>query len=114
MTVVACEGKSSTSLTYTDELSTAVNVSASGTANFACLKSGRNPCYFLAYTNTCVDSAGANGKPAIVCTAQLLDQFTLAAGESKDISGAAKVRHCVSNQAPPEFSKCAGADTGGN
>jgi len=108
MAAVACDGKVTASVTHVDGMSTSVETTTPGISKFSCIKSGSKPCYFLAYTSSCIESAGAEGKPAIVCTTQLLDQFQLSEGESKEINNAAKVLHCVSNLTPPELAKCSG------
>ncbi len=108
MAAVACDVKTTASVTNVNGLTTEVDTTTTGISKFSCIKCGGKPCYFLAYTSNCIESAGAEGKPVIVCTTQLLDQFQLAEGESKEISNAAKVQHCVSNLTPPEFAKCTG------
>ena len=109
----ACAGTVSASFKQTDAMTAAVDISEPGIAQFICIESGCNPCYFLTYTTTCVDAKGPNGMNAKVCTKHLFDQFTVAEGESKDVSSTGKVQHCVSNPAAPEFSRCSGADARG-
>jgi hypothetical protein len=110
MAAGACDGTFAVSVKQTDAMTMAVDFSEPDGTKFMCIESGRNPCYFLTYTTTCVDAKGPDGMNAKVCTKQLFEQFTVAEGDSHQISGTAKLQYCVSNQAPPVLQKCAGED----
>lgn len=94
-------------------------------ARFECLKSVSGQCHYVVYVSSCGDAesastaaidgglpAGRDGDASIGagsgdCATRTLQQFTLAAGQVRELDGMpADVRHCVDHEAMPAAPGC--------
>ena len=60
-----------------------------GVTRFECLRSATGQCHYTVYPRDCESDGACETKP--------LDQFALASGDSRQVSGLAGIRLCVSN-----------------
>lgn len=87
-----------------------VKSTVAGTAavTFECVKSNSSVCNYVLFTSNCSNGSGANGKPSLTCTHQVLEEFSLHEGETKELSGLpTAVKHCSAIGEKPKFPMCA-------
>lgn len=79
-----------------------------GIGDFQCAESNEGSCYYVLFLNQCVAGSAGNHQAAGQCTAKLIEQFMLAAGESKQLSGLPDgIKLCVAHDAIPVAPGCA-------
>ncbi|WP_266158806.1 hypothetical protein [Dyella silvatica] len=79
-----------------------------GIGDFQCARSTEGNCYYVVFLNHCVAGSTGDHQAAGQCTAKLLEQFMLASGQSKQISGLPDgVKSCVAHEAIPVAPGCA-------
>jgi hypothetical protein len=79
-----------------------------GIGDFQCAHSTEGNCYYVVFLNQCVAGSTGDHQAAGQCTAKLLEQFMLASGESRQISGLPDgVKSCVAREAIPVAPGCA-------
>lgn len=103
----ACDSHvSSTVASTSDQVKSTITGAAS--VKFECARSNSSLCNYVVFTSNCSSGSGENGKPTMTCTHQVLDQFSLREGESKEISGLPPgVKHCTAIGEQPKFPTCA-------
>lgn len=75
--------------------------------SYRCDSSPTGSCEFILYTNDCKDTVAANGKPALVCTYQFVEQFSLKVGDKRVIKDQPPLRACTSAPGKPlSFPAC--------
>ena len=74
-----------------------------GHARFECLKSATGVCNYVVFVDACSKPDGAHA----VCTAKVVEQFTLASGDVHELKALpAGARHCLSHDAMPVAPEC--------
>ncbi|MEP6939506.1 MAG: hypothetical protein ABI846_07050 [Rudaea sp.] len=108
--LAGCNYAPSTSITTTtvngtDVLHSVVTEPEPGNAKFECAESASGRCNFSVFTRDC-RSAGSRADTT-TCTTRVLDEFTLARGESRELDGLPSgFRHCVSQERKPSAAEC--------
>ena len=69
--------------------SSKLSQSAAGNASFQCVASPSGECHYALYTSRCSTAEGEGGQPATTCTHQVISQFTVAAGQTRENAGPA-------------------------
>ena len=79
-----------------------------GTSTFRCGGSPSGECAFLLYSSECHEGSLKNGHPVLVCTHELISEFSLKVGESKTFNNLpANVKKCESRpNVKPKFPDC--------
>ncbi|MEH0167362.1 hypothetical protein [Roseateles microcysteis] len=62
-----------------------MRLSNGGSARFECVKSPTGECNYTLYTTQCQTGDGERGKPATTCTHQVVEEFTLTQGQSREV-----------------------------
>lgn len=94
------------SVTTTGDGSSRVQRSA-GTAKFQCVQSASGECNYALYTSRCTSVDGEGGKPATTCTHQVFEQFTVASGQSHEVSNLPPgYKQCMKTSRKPEVPNC--------
>lgn len=94
------------SVTTTGDGTTRVQRSA-GTAKFQCVQSASGECNYALYTSRCTRVDGEGGQPATTCTHQVFEQFTVASGQSREVSNLpAGYKQCMKPGGKPEVPSC--------
>ena len=76
---------------------------AKGAGRFECRKSATGSCHYVLYVQQCAPEA-----PLAGCSARVIRSFTLAAGQSRDVTGLPpQVRLCQDHHAMPVAPDCA-------
>lgn len=107
--LAGCNYAPTTSITTTtvngaDVLHSEVSMQTPGNAKFECSESASGSCNYAVFTNDCTT---AKDSRTITCTTHLLDRFTLAKGESKELVGLPNdFRHCVRQDGQPSVPGC--------
>jgi hypothetical protein len=80
---------------------------------YKCRSSSSGRCNYVFFTTTCKIAPGERGKPANTCVHQVIEQFSLAAGESKTIATPSEqTLQCVAMATVPEYPSCAASPLG--
>jgi hypothetical protein len=107
--LAGCNYAPSTSITTTtvngaDVLHSEVSIQTPGSARFECAESASGSCKYAVFTNDCTT---AKDSRTVTCTTRVLDRFTLAKGESKELGGLpTDFRHCVKQDREPSIPGC--------
>lgn len=110
LTLAGCNYAPSTSITTTtvngaDVLHSVISESTPGETRFECAKSSSGHCHYAVFSQSC--NAVANDRSATACTTRLIEEFTLAAGESKAlIRLPVDFKYCVRQDAKPVAPAC--------
>jgi hypothetical protein len=108
LTLIGCHPQpGTTTLTFSSVDGVGINSTkariADGQARFECLKSASGKCHYVVFLSDCAPSAAAPG----ACATTRLQQFTLAAGEAREITGLpAGIKHCFSHERMPMAPDC--------
>ncbi|MBU8977412.1 MULTISPECIES: hypothetical protein [unclassified Lysobacter] len=68
-----------------------------GVARFECLRSASGHCYYTVFPRECATSQ-SSGKVEAACLAQPIGRFTVANGDSRQVTGLNDFRLCVSDK----------------
>jgi len=71
-----------------------------GVARFECVQSASGECHYMVLPKACESAAAAD------CSPQPIARFTLAQGESHQVSGLQRFRLCVGPDADPSGEEC--------
>ena len=108
--LTGCNYAPSTSITTTtingkNVLHSIVTTPAPGVTKFECAESASGNCNYAVFTNVC--AAAANDATTTTCTTRLINEFTLAMGEAKELAGLpADFKHCVNQDLRPAAPAC--------
>jgi hypothetical protein len=106
--VTTSSNRSTTSTATTTTASSTSAVNGVQVSRFDCAKSASSFCNYVLFTSTCSDGVGSNGRPSLTCVHQVVEEFSLREGESKEFSALpAGYRICSSIGEKPVFPKCA-------
>jgi hypothetical protein len=64
-------------------------------AEFRCGGPTNASCNYIIYSDECKEGTGPHGKPALICTHELIDQFSLKSGETRKMAGLPQVKQCT-------------------
>jgi hypothetical protein len=85
-----------------------LTVSGAASVKFNCTKSNSSLCNYVVFTSNCSSGSGSNGKSPMACTHQVLEEFSLREGESKELSGLpVGFKHCSLVSEKPKIPMCA-------
>lgn len=106
LALIACHGAGTTvQSSSSDEAGQSVSWAHidNGTGRFECRKSATGSCHYLLYVQQCAPDA-----PLAGCSTRVVRSFSLAAGQSRDVSGLpARVLLCQDHHAMPAAPDCA-------
>jgi len=75
---------------------------------FRCSSASSSECHFVLYAEDCKETDMVNGRPSLVCTKSLLQEFTLKVGQTKKFSNLpVGYRQCAAKPGEkPSFPAC--------
>lgn len=78
-----------------------------GKTKFECRQSGSGECHYALYTSQCKTSESNSGKPATTCTHQIVEQFKLSEGQTREFSDLPSgYKQCMKTSQAPEVPNC--------
>jgi hypothetical protein len=113
LTLIGCHPQpGTTTLTFSSVDGVGINSTkariADGQARFECLKSASGRCHYVVFLSDCAPPAAVPG----ACATTRLQQFTLAEGEAREITGLpAGIKHCLNHDRVPVAPDCGLAST---
>lgn len=95
------------SVTHNDDGQSAKLKTVGGTTRFQCVQSPSGVCNYALFNSRCQSVDGENGKPATSCTYQVLEEFSVAVGQTREIKGLpANYQQCMKPGARPNIPNC--------
>ncbi|PND39306.1 hypothetical protein C1O66_18420 [Paucibacter aquatile] len=87
--------------------SSKLSQSAAGNASFQCVASPSGECHYALYTSRCSTAEGEGGQPATTCTHQVISQFTVAAGQTREMRDLPQgFKQCMKTSHKPQVPSC--------
>ena len=78
-----------------------------GSSKFQCIASPSGQCNYALYTSRCSTVEGEGRKPATTCTHQVIEQFALASGQSREVGNLPNdYKQCMKPGSKPEVPNC--------
>lgn len=111
LSLFGCDGGGTTLITRAsvdgeDALYSKASLRA-GIARFECISSASGRCYYTLLPRACTPARVAKGSAADKCSAQPIEHFAMAAGDSREIVGLpAQFDVCVSQGGEPQTTGC--------
>lgn len=84
-----------------------LSLNAAGTASFQCVASPSGECHYALYTSRCSTAEGEGGQPATTCTHQVTHQFSVPAGQTRELRDLPQgFKQCMKTGAKPQVPSC--------